>query len=243
MLLIFTPLLLNLYGSVLLKQNTLKSPNLSLEWRFPFLKSYPSICFLLLCLLAAVWTLSALISPGILSWHFPGLVCPIPGQMCNVVWDQPCPGAPKLQLLLWPGPVQVPFPGWQLSYALETDSWILPFPMGIPEGGDVLISAICSTCSVGWTVYLGDVHCLYFSPTICATESPEKLLLAWKSGHLSVKMGGATWLQVVQDVQSNSGWLLLGQLMVLPKSFAPFDSINYSFLTGSFSPAEVSFLF
>lgn len=48
-----------------------------------------------------------------------------------------------------------------------------------------LISATARACSVGWIVYLGDVYSLYFSPTICATESPEKLLLALKSGHLS----------------------------------------------------------
>lgn len=94
--------------NVLLKQNTLKSQSLSLEWRFPSLKSYPSSCFLLFSLMSAVWTLAALISPGILSWNFPGLLCPIPGQ---IVWDQPYPEASKLELLLWPSLCKLHFVG------------------------------------------------------------------------------------------------------------------------------------
>lgn len=169
--------------NVLLKQNILKSQNLSIEWRFPSLKSYPSSCFLLFCLLAAVWTLPSFLQAFSAGTSQAWLV---PSQAsCEHCVTSALPRGFQTAAPALTEPVQVTFPGWQLNYALETDSWILPFLLASFEEGGVLISAICRTCSVGWTVYLGDVYCLYFSPTICATESPEKLLLAWKSGHLS----------------------------------------------------------
>lgn len=163
----------------------------------PSLKSYPSSCFLLFCLLAAVWTLCAPISPGIPSWHCPAWFVPCQARcvaLCETSLAQGLPGCSSCSDPACAGHIS-----WVAAEWCIRDRQLDPtFLLGIFEGGDVLISAICRICSVGWAVYLGDVNCLYFSPTICATESPEKLLLASKSGHCSdteVWKQGPTWLQ------------------------------------------------
>lgn len=122
--------------NVLLKQNTLKSQSLSLEWRFPSLKSFPSSCFLLFSRVCCLDSHCPHFSRGS-QLELPRPALPHPRTDCvrSALPRGFQTGAPALTKL-----VQVTFRGWQLHFAL--DSWSLPFLLGIFEEGVVLISGI-----------------------------------------------------------------------------------------------------
>jgi len=82
-----------------------------------------------------------------------------------------------------------------------------------------LIWAVAGACSAGWVLYVGDVCSLYFSPAICAAESPEKRLLALPPGDLS---DTEAWKGRGCLAPGSSGRLLqLGLAALLPAAALP----------------------